>query len=141
MWRNKLITAVVICVISGTIAKADLIFTVNGLNPADSTLKIAPIKPVLLEIYGDTPFEPNDISVMATGAELVPVPDVNNQYRLEFDDEITFANVFLIADSNISINEALVPAGTTICQLFFFCNREDNVISVLCASLSDPYSA
>ncbi len=139
MWRYLALLALVIFVLTAgvSIANAELLLTVNGLNPADSPLKIAPIKPVLLEVYGDTPFEPNGISVIATGATLVPVPDVNNQYRLEFDDEIIFANAFLIADSNISIDEVLVPEGTTVCQLFFFCNREDNVISILCASLSD----
>jgi hypothetical protein len=122
---------VVISFVVIPIANADLILTVNGENPTGGPLTIEGIGPFLLAVDGNTSIEPNDMSVAATGGTLVELPDVNNQYHFEFDAESTFGNAFLIANIDILIEEKFVPAGTTIYQLYFFRNREDNIISVL----------
>jgi hypothetical protein len=55
MWRKQVITAVLVCVIGGAIANADLILTVNGLNTIDSPLEIEGTGPILVAVAGDTP--------------------------------------------------------------------------------------
>ncbi|MBN2019512.1 MAG: hypothetical protein JW749_04735 [Sedimentisphaerales bacterium] len=126
-----------IIVLGGSIANADVILTVNGENPAGAPLMIEGIGPFLVAVDGNTPVGPNDVSVAATGGTLVELPGVNNQYHFKFDAESTFGNALLIANVDISIEGRFVPAGTTICQLYFFCDREANIISVLYAGLPD----
>ncbi len=142
MWRKQVITAVLVCIIGGAIANADLILTVNGLNLINSPLMIEGLGPILVAVAGNTPLEANDVSVTATGGRLTPLSDVNHRYNFEFNDndESTFGNAFLIANNDISIEGKTVPAGTTICQLYFFCDREANIISVLYAGLADLIS-
>ncbi len=122
-----------------SVANADLILTVNGINTTDTPALIQGTGPILVAVEGNTPLEANDVSVSAIGGTLTPLSDINQRYNFELNDknESTLGNAFLIASNEISIEGKTIPAGTTICQLYFFCNREANVISVLYAGLSD----
>ena len=80
-----------------------------------------------MAVEGSTQIGPNDVSVGAAGGVLEPVPDANYEYYFEFDAESSEATISLITSVDIVIDGNSIPAGTTIYELYLFCNREQNI--------------
>jgi hypothetical protein len=110
MGRYFVLSALAIyALISGaSTVNAEPLITVNGLNPVESPLTIEGTDQILLAVEGNSPTEPNNLSITASGGTLQPVEDVNQQYLLDFNDGTAAAIVSLIANNDIIIEEKSV---------------------------------
>jgi hypothetical protein len=59
-----------IILMSVSVARADLMLTLNGADTSDSPLIIQGVGELLVTITGSTPFEPNDLSIESIGGLL-----------------------------------------------------------------------
>ena len=109
-------------------ADADLILTLNGTDITDSPHIMQGGGDLVVAIAGSTPFEPNDLSVVASGGFLEADPDANNTYYFEFYIGGGEASVSLVTNVDMIIDGNEVPANTTIYELWLFYNIESNIL-------------
>ena len=102
---------------SASIAEADLILTLNGVDASDSPLIIWDVQELLIAVEGSTPREPNDVSLAAEGGVLEPLGDPNNRYSFAFDANSSEATISLIAEVDMVIDGNSVSPGTTVYEL------------------------
>jgi hypothetical protein len=114
----------VICIIGGTVANADLILTVDGENPTGVPLMLQGTGPYTIILDGNTPIEPNDVRFEVITGTLTAIPDTNHQYIFQYEGESTTGLIRLIANIDMTIDGFWAPAGMTIYELFVFCNPE-----------------
>lgn len=112
---------------SVSVADADLILTFNGADITDSPRIMQGGGDLVVAIAGSTSFEPNDLSVVASGGFLEPDPNANNTYYFEFDSQAGEASVRLVTNVDMVIDGNEIPANTTIYELWLFYNREANI--------------
>lgn len=127
MWRNIIISAMVICFVSASITNAGLILTIDGSNPTGIPFMLSGTGPYQIALDGNTTFEPNDIRFEAVGGTLTVISDVNHQYSFSYDSGSTAGLIWLITNTALTIDEINVPADTTIYELFIFCNPDVNL--------------
>ncbi|MFH1370936.1 MAG: hypothetical protein ABII09_06585 [Planctomycetota bacterium] len=77
MCRNLILSVLVVCVLTAgaSIVNAEPLITVNGLNPVDSPLTIEGSEQLLLAVEGNSPTEPKNVSVTASGGTLQPAAE------------------------------------------------------------------
>jgi hypothetical protein len=124
MWRNQVITAVFVCIVGPSITKADLILKVDGQNPTGIPLMLSGTGPYQVELNGSTTIGPNDVRVEAIGGALTVISEVNYQYSFQYNTGSTAGFVWLITNTDMTIDGIPVTADTTIYELFIFCNPD-----------------
>jgi hypothetical protein len=137
MSTQKAFLLAAIVLMSVSVARADLILTLNGTDTSDFPLIIWNVGDLLVAVAGSTQIEPNDVSVSAIGGVLEPVPDANHQYYFEFNSESSEATVSLVTNLDMVIDGNSVAAGTTIYELYLFYNRQQNILAACGLGLED----
>ncbi len=84
MWRNLTLSAMIVCVIVASIAQADIFLSLDGDDKTDLIVLTDYPGQFIVAVEGNTPFEPNDISVQVENGTLEPVGDGNNSYYFQF---------------------------------------------------------
>jgi len=113
---------------SVSIAEADLILTLNGVDTSDSPLIIWDVQELLIAVEGSTATGPNDVSLAAVGGVLEALGDPNNHYSFAFDANSSEATISLIAEVDMVIDGNSVSPGTTVYELCLFYNCEQNIL-------------
>jgi hypothetical protein len=127
MFKKHILSAAIgIILLGGTTLKADLFLTVNGFNPAISPYSIQETNPVIITVDGNTPYEPNDITVTAEKGTLSNISDANYQYYIDLNPDLAVASISLTANKDMTIDTRLVPKGTTIYKLYLLYKSDDN---------------
>jgi len=136
MWKKQIIAAVIISVIGASIANADLILTVDGQNPSGIPLMLQGIGPYQIALDGNTVIEPNDVRLEAVGGALTVISDVNHQYSFQYESGSTAGLIWLISNTEMTIDDINVPIDTTIYEIFVFCNPDVNLTGACGSDLS-----
>jgi len=127
MKRNLVISAAVICFVSVSIAKADLILTLDGQNITGFPFMTDGTGPYQIAIDGNTTFEPNDIRFETVGGTLTVISDVNHQYSFQYESGSTAGLIWLVSNTELTIDEISMPVDTTIYEIFIFSNPDINL--------------
>jgi len=91
---------------SVSIAEADLILTLNGVDTSDSPLIIWDVQELLIAVEGSTATGPNDVSLAAVGGVLEALGDPNNHYSFAFDANSSEATISLFRRALLSMSFA-----------------------------------
>ena len=127
----------IIILMSVSAVDADLILNLNGTDITDSPRIWYGGGDLVVAIVGSTQFEPNDLSVVASGGFLEPDPNANNTYYFEFDNDGGEASVRLVTNVDMIIDGNEVPADTTIYELWLFYNPQSNIYAACGIGLQD----
>jgi hypothetical protein len=138
MWRNILLSAVVICVVGGAIAQADIFISLDGEDLTDSIVLSDYSGQFIIAVQGDTSFEPNDISIEVENGTLEPVGNGNAGYSFQFVAEGE-ATVNLITKVDMIIDGQSVPADTLIYQLWLYYNPYVNLYAAFGIGLAELF--
>ena len=132
--RTFLLAVAVLAVTS--VANADLILTLNGLDTAKEPVEIKGKNNLVIAVAGDTKVDPDAYSVTATGGVLEPITEPNaissqaeaGEYLFTFQDESTLGIISLIANEDMIIDDIPVLAEGTIYELNLFCIPERDTV-------------
>ena len=132
--RTLLFTAILLTITS--IVNADLVLTLNGVDPANSPLEIEGKDSLVISIAGKTQVDANACSISTVGGVSKPITESNavssgsqgSSYLFTFEDGPGLGLVSLIANEDIIIDGISVAAGGTIYELALFYNPETDIV-------------
>ena len=141
----KLVGLILSILSISSVVNADIVLTVNGLNPSVEPLELKGDQQIIIGLSGEAKPEHNkyDLSIVATGGTLeeFPVPtsekytasdtiqittdslDKTNEYIFSFTDTADvggLAVVDLITNTDMTIDGVEAAAGTKIYELIIF---------------------
>lgn len=135
MWRQLVIAAVVLAALAPSVVRGDIILTLDGKNPTDSIIFADYSCRFVVAADGNSPFEPNDISIQAVNGTL-DANEPNGGYYFQFAAEgEAWVNIFTATDMVIDGNS--VPADTLIYQLWLCYNSEWQIYVAFGIGLSE----
>lgn len=120
-----LFATVVLTMVS--VANADLILTLNGLDAAKEPIEIKVKTNLVIVVAGKTQVSANDCAIAAYGGTL----EVHTGgYLFTFENELSVGAVSLITNKNMIIDGISVLAGGTIYELILFYIPETDTVIV-----------
>jgi hypothetical protein len=139
MWSKKTFLSATAVLMLTTVANADLVLTLNGLDAVKESVEIKGKNNLIIAVAGSTEVEPEDCFIKADGGVIEAIAEANTvspqaktgEYSFTFEDELVPSTVSMIANNDMIIDGTSVKAGDTIYELvLFYISETDTVMAI-----------
>lgn len=121
--KRSFLILILLAVVS--VANADLILTLNGVDAAKEPLEIKGKDNLVIAVASQAQVDANDYSITSSGGTL---KTHIGGYLFTFEDELSVGSVSLIANNDMVIDSISVVAGGTIYKFVLFYNPETDIV-------------
>jgi len=121
--KRSFLILILLAVVS--VANADLILTLNGVDAAKEPLEIKGKDNLVIAVASQAQVDANDYSITSSGGTLKAH---TGGYLFTFEDELSVGSVSLIANNDMVIDSISVVAGGTIYKFVLFYNPETDIV-------------